>query len=246
MSQERFDLVFSGELVPGYELAQVKKNVQLLFRIDEAKTDVLFSGRAIALKKGLDAETANKYRVAIKKAGARVAVVQCGADTAKSQQPVPAAKAATAAAPIGAKAHSERGLTTELGAQPASAGVPRRAIEAPEFEIASVGEDMLPEEYRLPLATVDVDTSDLSVAPQEGNLVGEDEIARPKAASTVVPDLDIAPVGSDVLRLEERPKVRAVEVDVGRLTIAQVGERLAPLSKQAPPPPNVDHIKLEK
>lgn len=244
MSQEKFDLVFSGELVPGYELAQVKKNIQLLFRIDETKTDLLFSGRAIPLKKGLDAETANKYRVAIKKAGARVAVVQSEAAPTKLQS-VPAEKPGVATAHAEAKEGGEGGFTTELGAQPASPRPPRKEIEAPGFAVADVGEDILPSEYRLPLATVEVDTSGLSVAPQAGNLVGEDEIMRPRSAPKDVPDFDIAPVGSDVLTPEERPQVRAVEVNIAGLSVAQTGERLAPPSKQAPPPPNVDHIKLK-
>ena len=75
MNEERFDLVFSGELVAGFDVAQVKKNIQALFRIDDAKVLVLFSGKPIALRKGLDADAANKYRVAMKKAGARVDVV---------------------------------------------------------------------------------------------------------------------------------------------------------------------------
>lgn len=255
MSQEKFDLVFTGELVPGFELPQVKKNIQQLFRIDESKTDALFSGRPIHLKKGLDADTANKYRVAIKKAGARVSVVQSeeASMPAQSTSPVPATHTppppnASSSAPARNVTASPSGvsLTTELGAQPLSSPRPRREIQAPAFDVASPGADILPSGYKQSLATVDVDTSALSVAPQEGYLVRPEELVRPDAVSVKVPDIDVAPVGSDVLTAAERPKAQAVEVDVSGLTMAQPGERLGPPSKRAPAPPNVDHIKLER
>lgn len=241
MSEEKFDLMFSGELVPGYELAQVKKNIQLLFRIDAAKTEILFSGRAIALKKGLDAETANKYRVAIKKAGARVAVSTSEANAAKPQ-PATAEKTRPTVPPDVPVAP---GFSGDRAVQSPAQPVPRAPMEVPKYEIADAGADMLPLEYRLPLPEVDIDVSALSVAPQEGNLVREGEIARPKVTPVNVPDMEVAPVGSDVLKPEERPKVSPVEVDVSGLSVAQVGERLAPQRKPAPAAPNVDHIKLK-
>lgn len=254
MSQEKFDLVFSGELVPGFALPQVKKNIQLLFRIDEAKTEALFSGRAIHLKKGLDAETANKYRVAIKKAGARVSIVESEEAPLPAQPAVPVTATRTPSSkvptppPAGGASVSPSGatLTTELGAQPLSPPGPHREIEAPAFDLASPGADILPADYKRPLAAVDVDTSALSVTPQGGYLVRPEELARPDAMPVSVPEIEVAPVGSDVLTAEERPKTHVVEVDVSGLSIAQPGERLGPPSKEAPAPPNVDHIKLER
>lgn len=244
MSQEKFDLMFSGELVPGYDLAQVKQNIQLLFRIDAAKTDVLFSGRAIALKKGLDAETANKYRVAIKKAGARVAVLQSESAGA-SPQAAAEANAPSKPSATSANKPAASGFSTALGAQPLAPSKPRAVIDAPEYNIADPGADMLSADYKLPLAEVDIDVSSLSIAPQEGNLVNEGEIVKPAAKPVKVPDIEVAPAGSDMLKINERAEMRGVDVDISGLSVAPVGERLAPPSAPAPPPPKVDHIRLK-
>ena len=255
MSQEKYDLVFSGELVPGFELAQVKSNVQALFRIDEAKTNVLFSGREIQLKKDLDADTANKYRVAMKKAGARVAVVLSSEAAKQAQAPASAPQSGSQNnAPPGLQKNNETAVNkwepsafdTELGAQPQKAAEARQVIDAPDFKIAAPGEDMLPEEYRLPLASVEVDTSDLSVAPQNGNLVHADELGHLPSLEIDIPDFDVAPAGSDVLKPEERRSVAPANVDVSALTLSEVGAQLAQPKKAPPPPPNVDHIKLER
>lgn len=256
MSQEKFDLLFTGELVPGFELSQVKKNIQLLFRIDEAKTDILFSGRAIELKKNLDAETANKYRVAIKKAGARVSVVQSAQASAASQSVAepnksaapPSARPAAASGQSHVTKTASAGSTfaTELGAQPVLPRAPRPEFEAPAYDVAAVGADILPADYKLPVVDVEVDTSKFSVAPPEGPLVRQEEYRRPEVKAVSVPEFDVAPAGSDVLTPAERPQVPVANVDTSKFSVAEPGERLGSQSAPAPAPPNVDHIKLEK
>lgn len=141
--------------------------------------------------------------------------------------------------------HGGDGLSTDLGAQPTAKASVRRQIEAPDYQVAEKGADMLAGEYRLPLAELEIDTSALSVAPQEGRLVREEELERPAAVAVRIPQIDVAPAGSDVLAPEERPKVQAVDVDVSRLSLAGVGERLSAPNNAAPAPPNVDHIKLK-
>lgn len=244
MSEERFDLVFSGELVAGFEAVQVKKNIQALFRIDEAKINVLFSGKAVPLKKGLDADTANKYRVAMKKAGARVDVV-LNRDIAPAPKPTPIASTATASPGPAVVANQNPRFSTALGAQPAAAATPRAPISAPDFGVAAPGSGLLKPEERRKVAVQAVDISHLSVVPQQGNLLRDDELDPLPDITVTVPNLDVAAVGSDLLLPEERLAPEPVAVDISRLTLGKVGERLAPPSPRAPPPPNVDHIKLK-
>ena len=144
MNNERYDLIFSGELVPGFELTQVKKNLQQLFRLDENKINALFSGKSISLKKGVDADAANRYRVAMKKAGARV-------DSVLVKEPAPApAKPQPDAVPSRSTEindaetrNKDGGFTTELGVQPVSVQAPRLPIEAPDFGLSSPGAELL-------------------------------------------------------------------------------------------------------
>ena len=72
MSQARFKIVFSGELMPAAQLDEVKANLARLFKSDSAKIDSLFSGTPVALKRDLGEDEAEKYLAALQRAGAKV------------------------------------------------------------------------------------------------------------------------------------------------------------------------------
>ncbi len=253
MESEKFDLVFSGQVANGHDVAQVKKNIAQLFRIDGAKVEALFSGKPIVLKKSLDAETANKYRVAMKKAGALVNIVQSAVATEKTQS-IPnstAAKPEPQASPAQSPASSKPAsaavdqFTTTAGAGGDKVTVkPAPDVAVPNFGIAAPGADLLTDSEKPKVESVKVDISEISLAEPQGNLVSDDEISRPEAVSVAVPELDVAEAGSDVLKPEERKKVKPVDVDTSMLSVAAPGERLAPASQSAATAPNVDHIKL--
>lgn len=256
MNKERFDLIFCGALVPGFELAQVKKNLQSLFRIDESKVEVLFSGKTIPLKKGLDSDTANKYRAALVKAGADVSIAHADSDmssadrqpqTARGTEPA-AAQEEDVARSGEAVPSSSRGaerFTTALGAQPVAAPAPPNDFDAPAFDIAELGADMLRADERLNIAAVEVDISNLSVTPQEGNLVDASEVARLTPVDVTIPDYQVASVGADILKPDERRNVESLNIDVSNIQLAEPGADMAPPKPTPPPAPNVDHIELK-
>ena len=72
MSQARFKIVFSGELMPDAQLDEVKANLARLFKSDNAKINSLFSGTQVALKRDLGEDEAEKYLAALQRAGAKV------------------------------------------------------------------------------------------------------------------------------------------------------------------------------
>ncbi len=248
MSDERFDLVFKGELARGAELQQAKQNLKALFRITDEQVESLFSGKPITLKKGVDAAAANTYRVAMKKAGALVNVVASAAPS-KTQTSKPASST-EAAAPArtpsaGVSAASEGdAVQTALGAQPDKPHEPRKPIASPDFGVAELGTDLVSEaEISRPQPVV-VDVSHISVAEQSGHLVSEDELMRLPVLEIDVPEIDVAPAGSDVLKPEERPEAIVANVDTSAYSVAEAGERLSAPKAPAPKAPNVDHIKL--
>lgn len=243
MTHERYDLIFSGELVPGFELAQVKKNLQQLFRLDEPKVNALFSGKSIPLKKGVDPEAANKYRVAMKKAGARVDLVLVRDMPASAPSAPPPQQATPSRSPE--PAAKENGLATVLGAQPIPPKTSRPPISAPDFGLSPPGAELLHADEKMSVDAVDVDISHLSVTPQEGNLVKEEELEKLPGIAVTVPELDVAAVGSDLLKPDERESVQSLELDLSHLSLAGVGARLGPASPPAPPPPDVNHLKLQ-
>ena len=72
MSQARFKIVFSGELMPDAQLDEVKANLARLFKSDNAKINSLFSGTQVALKRDLGEDEAEKYLAALQRAGAKM------------------------------------------------------------------------------------------------------------------------------------------------------------------------------
>lgn len=237
MQQEQYDLVFVGELAKGFELAQVKRNLQSLFRLDSTKIDKLFSGREVTLKKGVSLEAANNYRVAMKKAGALINLVQ----SSSSDSSVPDTRTPPTSTPT-----PTSNVETLLGAQPARPAEVRASIEAPDYDIANLGTELLEPHERPRTAPVSVDISALSINEPTGNLVDPHELTRPAEVSVAVPELDLAPPGSDVLKESERKKVAAVTVDLSGLSVAEPGTRLSVERKDNATAPNVDHIRLSE
>jgi len=70
MSEELFNLVFSGELVKGSQEEAVKANLVRLFKLAPEQVDKMFSGKVITIKKNIDADIGRKLRAKFKQAGA--------------------------------------------------------------------------------------------------------------------------------------------------------------------------------
>ncbi|MBB1519095.1 DUF805 domain-containing protein [Aquipseudomonas guryensis] len=72
MTHARYKIVFTGELMPEVAADTVKDNLARLFKSDRSKIEALFSGAAVALKRDLTEDDADKYLAALQQAGARV------------------------------------------------------------------------------------------------------------------------------------------------------------------------------
>lgn len=148
-----YEIVFSGQVLPGARLEAVKANLARLFQADEQRIELLFSGRRLVLKSNLDAAGAEKYRSTLERAGAHVEVI----DTREQVEEIEMAPAPEAT----------RGPRAEV--------VPRdvymaafSAVDAPDYVIAEVGAPMqLPRDEAAPPA---LDLSQLSLAPAGADL----------------------------------------------------------------------------
>lgn len=199
MSAPEFDIIFRGDIVFGYQLAEVKLKLQQLFKADAAKIDSLFSGRPVPLKRNMDEATAQKYRDALLKAGAMVEI--CPSEASPANAP----------------------------AKPLPVREPRPASEVknPEWTLAPAGADLLPLTERPPQpAPLQVDISALSLRPAEGNLLDASEVHEELSAQVVVPDLGLAAVGADLLSADEKPELPLVEIELEDWGIAEVGSDL--------------------
>lgn len=75
MAERRFDILFDGSVINGHNIADVKSNLKVLFKLDDSSIDKLFSGKPIAIKKNLDRQSATQYQTALTQAGAKIQLV---------------------------------------------------------------------------------------------------------------------------------------------------------------------------
>lgn len=212
MESEKFDLVFSGQILPRQELAVVKANMAALFKISSAQVEALFSGKAIVLKRNVDLTAANRYRVAIKKAGARIDLLKAG--TAQVKAPVKTAEKVAVKAPVSTETN------TNINSDASTQNAPRMSANA------------------VPPQTPAIKKAQKPSASLEALPVGEGLLA-PSAdlrATVVVPDFEVLESGSDLLSEDERVEVAPLDIDLSAITVRALGPLVddAELVRKAP------------
>jgi hypothetical protein len=153
-----YEIAFAGQVVPGAPLEQVKDNLARLFQADAQRIALLFSGRRIVIKSGLDAAGAEKYRATMERAGA-LAIVQA-LDVEEVEMAPPPAPAPTAPAPVTAPVKSV-GSARVIPRDEYMAAFSE--VEAPDFGIAPVGADL--QDAKADAQALAVDLSQFSLAP---------------------------------------------------------------------------------
>lgn len=152
-----YEIAFSGRLLPGAQPDAVKANLARLFQADAQRIALLFSGRRMVIKNNLDEAAAEKYRVALERAGALAEVSAMDVDIEEVEMapppPMPAAEAQGGSAPV-------RRLQVAPRDEYMAAFVD---VETPDFGIAPIGAD-LQDRKPEPQAPA-VDLSALSLAP---------------------------------------------------------------------------------
>lgn len=167
-----YEIAFSGQVVPGAQPEQVKANLARLFQADAQRIALLFSGRRIVIKSGLDAAGAEKYRSTMERAGA-LAIVQALEVEEVELAPPPVPVAAPVSAPVSASATGSRVVPRD---EYMAAFVD---VEAPDFGIAPVGADL--QDAKTEAQAPRVDLSQFSLAPV-GSDMGQAKGAAPEAA----------------------------------------------------------------
>ena len=173
MSDQLFEVAFSGQISDGAQLEEVKARVGKMFKADDAKLAQLFSGKRIVIKKNIDRATAAKYEIALNRAGAKCEVNPVGGAA-------PAA-AVAATTPVAAPAEPDA-VTTPPSAQ---------------YETAYDGEvEPPPQTDPLGITGDQIEDLAISIAPIGSEL--QDAHAEPEEPQIDITGFDIAPVGSDL------------------------------------------------
>jgi hypothetical protein len=167
----RYEIAFSGQLVPGAQPELVKANLAKLFQADAQRIAQLFSGRRIVIKNNLDAAGAEKYRATLERAGARVEVVDM-------DLPVEEVELAPPPEPVAIAAGEPRPGRLQVAPRDEYMAA-FSEVDAPDFGIAPVGADL--QDAKPEAAAPQVDLSQFSLAP-----VGSD-MGQAKAAPAAPP-----------------------------------------------------------
>jgi hypothetical protein len=180
MSDQLFEVTFSGQISEGANLDEVKARVGKMFKADDAKLAQLFSGKRIVIKKNIDQATAAKYKTALNRAGAECEVNLPGGE-ASSASLAAATPAAAPAAP-------------EAAATPPST----------EYETAYDGEaEPPPQTDPLGITGDQIEDLAVSVAPVGSELL--DAHVEPEEPDIDITGFDIAPVGSELSTAKKEP-----------------------------------------
>lgn len=178
MSDELYEVAFSGQVSDAADMDNVKARVGKMFNADDAKIAQLFSGRRVVIKKNIDQATANKYQGAFTKAGA-IAEVKLMAAVGS----VGVAVAATPEAPQAA-----------VKAQPA----PIPQVQAPFATASAEGDEVLVPPQTDPLGITGEQIADLGATIAPVGTALQDKHEEVETPNYDLSGLDVAPVGSQI------------------------------------------------
>ena len=263
---EEFRLVFSGEVQEGQHPAVVKKRLSAVLKLDDERMGVLFSGKAVVVKKATDAKTAARYQEAFNKAGARLRVLPSEeasvADVPKNESTAPESPAQASSQPAAPPQPPPPQLEEEPNDPSATA--------AGGLGVLPVGSDMLNPDEREAEQAVDVSTDHLSV---QGSVfaVPDDDVDAPPAPNVdhisladlgaeignagdtdvvvqeIEADFDLAEVGAVIGSVDDELNTAAVDMDQVDFDLAAPGADMADKDEKPPPPaPDTSHIELDK
>ncbi len=193
----RFDLIFTGELIDGCEPAQVRRDLERLFKTDAAAISRLFTGMPVVIKKDIDEQTAKRYRAALQQVGALCQVRPAAGTDAQEGA---AGQGVTTVAPASS-------LTSAAILPPGSILTESRMIAPPAFDftglsVAPPGETLV-ERAQLAPAPPPAPGA-YQVAP-----AGTDLVEPRRITPAPLPDisaLTMAPPGTTVLTADERDR----------------------------------------
>ena len=185
---DKYRLVFRGEILEGQHKAVVKRRLAEFMKLDEARLEKLFSGSSVVIKRDVDKNTAAKYQALFKQAGGRLRVLAEGQETAGSAGGSP--EIAAVPTPSANEAGTPFTVQTSYFPPPEE---PAPEIEAPDFNVAEVGGNLLD---AVELPEVVVPEPDFQLAD-----LGEDLLVeRIEAIETRFDGLDfeVLEVGADI------------------------------------------------
>jgi hypothetical protein len=261
MADVTYAIVFSGEIVEGFQAISVKAHLAKMLKASPKKIETLFSGKTIVMKRTADKAEAAKYGSALKKVGADVRVKIIKSD-ASTPAPRPAATPITPSPTTPPQATPPQATTASVAA-PTPVAIPINTsslslapnegnivesalpVPAPKLDLSNMSileNDGTPLVAPKQAVKVDIDLSSFSVAENDGApLIEPQADITPKVE---VPDFGLDEPGAvlETLKIE----VEQVHPDTSGMSLAFPGsDLLNPEQRdQGPPPVAPDTSKL--
>jgi len=223
MSEASYQILVNGKLVEGVSEAQAKQNMAALFKAPVEKIEPMFSGRTLAVKKGLTKEAALKYKAAINKAGMLAAVAPM-----ETSEAAPAAEARASDTDLSHATIAPVGSTVDETPPPAEPD-----IDTSGLVMGMTGIDL---DDSPPVPEPQIDTSELSAAQVGSDVTDYTPIPEPEID---ISQLSAAEVGSDVT---DTVAVPPADIDTSGLSMGGVGEDV--MEHPEVPPANIDTSQL--
>lgn len=211
MPKEHFDIYFTGQLLAGQDPAAAREQVARLFKVNDSQLKALFSGIPVAVKRGVDLDTAAKYRALFRQAGALVEI-RSAAEPGASAKPSPMPAPKPAATDAGWELAPPNTGSLE-GYAPSTRPAPLPDISAMGLDAPGT---LLDE--RLPLPEVDLDTSGMDLVGGEWSL----EDCQPALAPPPPPDISGLSLGAPGAPLDPLPPPPAAPLpDISQLGLEE-------------------------
>jgi len=237
MTNERYDILFDGQLTPASEPAIVKARLAELFKTDLQKIDRLFGGKPVTIKKNLDEAMALKYQTVLEQAGAIVTLQPVSEQAVTDIKPSRDREAA--------KASNEEGFSvapvgTELLREEEKQHIPDVDVDTSAIHLAELGP--LPGSHQdAPPAP---DTSHLSTAEPGADLLPE-KPAQPEPVKVDISHMEVAPVGERLTEIREEQEWDLP--DISQLELGPEGDEspLQPPKQFTATPPDTSHLSVD-
>lgn len=257
MSDELFNVVFRGDIVPGQGLPDVKLRFAQVFRLEADKVDGYFSGKPIVLKKDCDRATAEKFKTVLHQAGALVDIKSANAPV-PAPRPAPIKPQASAPSPSPAPVASSSAVEDEvwsLSSRGSDLLKPEERIVPTPVQVSIEHIQLVkrnpfamdaeePLEHERDMTPPQLDVSALQLAQVGSTLVDYQEF-QPRELDLSALSLDA--VGADLVRADEQMPMMSVELDISDINLAPAGGDLGQLQEPPPPPaPATDHLTFDK
>lgn len=234
MDTRLYDVYLTGKLADGLDRADAADRLAQIFKSAQATMLGLLTGKPQLLKRGVDKNTALKYREALQRAGVEVAFKpQAATPLVTGSQPI--VPKTDNPAPVAANAAANFMQNAETGASAAPATVVSATPESTgQFSLAPAGADMLNDNERRQSVEAHIELGHLSLAAAGTQL---EELPR-NFTIPELPDLahlSLQEAGGDLLSAEERTSLPASIPDTDNLSLAPVGAAIDTLHEERPP-----------